>query len=888
MLRSAVRPVDPVSASRSASVAPVAYPGGPIGSWRARHRLTFGVACATFPAMNPIAELLRWASLAACLPLVACGGGGGGSSGVATGGEVGTGSTGEVPAVSWYSTAKPLLERYCVACHTDGGLAPFPLQTHSQVLAKRSAMIYVLEADTMPPQGYADLLAGETGLLLDWLEAGAPLGDPSQEPQRQVASGFTYHADTRAVIEEKCVACHVDGGIAPFPLDSYEKVKAVAAAAAFAVDNGSMPPWHPTEGYSKFAGSRALTPEQKYTLLNWLQGDMAEGDPGDYRAPPEKPVKGTEDYNLKLALPQAYTPTLRPDDHRCFAIEWPLDEFAYVVNVDVIPDQVDEVHHVIVSIAEPEDASLYYAADGEDGRPGWHCLGMGGVSGAPLPRQIGGWVPGAGREPPPEGTGIGVKPGSVMVVQMHYNTLVAEPKPDQSTVLVETAAEVELPASAFLFTDPRWLAPGGMPIAANDPHAHHEWTFPANILPRVFGSPAGVNAGDSWVLHNGFLHMHTRGTGGRITLLRANGTEQVVLEIRDWDFNWQSTYRLERELLIRPDDWMKLECDWDNTQANQDIVDGVQQRPRYIEWGDGTGDEMCLMSVLMTRPRAGYDYSYAPTVHMELPSYRQQFAAGDLVPLKLLMTNFTLREPGVHDHDDPAEHADSDHAAASDDHSQVFEGHYHVYLDSRDDAAEHLTAWDSSYFYQLPDDIAPGVHTLRVSLRGADHHALGIEHEVEIEVVEGAAATGLSLVDVDAWKEQTSSGDSLADHRPAEVTCPASSWYSEDGALEVETGYCNYLSLAQPSLAALKPGDSLHLVMWHADLAFEEPALAHVAVTVAGRLVWEADVAIPAEANIYDLRLPVNFDAPAGSAVEFHLHNHGYNSWTLLELEVER
>ncbi len=190
------------------------------------------------------------------------------------------------------------------------------------------------------------------------------------------------------------------------------------------------------------AGSATVAPwhrEQKYVLLNWLQGDLAEGDPAGLRGARAKRVKDTGDYNLRLALPQAYTPTLRPDDHRCFAIEWPLDEIAYVTEVDVIPDQQDEVHHVIVSIAAPEDAATYYAADGEDGRPGWHCLGMGGVDGAPLPRQIGGWVPGAGREPPPEGTGIVVTPGSVMVVQMHYNTLVAEPKPDQSTILVETA-----------------------------------------------------------------------------------------------------------------------------------------------------------------------------------------------------------------------------------------------------------------------------------------------------------------------------------------------------------------------------------------------------------------------------------------------------------------
>ena len=649
-----------------------------------------------------------------------------------------------------------------------------------------------------------------------------------------------------------------------------------------------MPPWHPTPGYTAFAGSRALTPEQKYILLNWLQGDLAEGDPQDYEAPPGQATKAVDDYNLKLPLPQAYTPTLRPDDHRCFAIEWPLDEFSYVTNVDVIPDQIDEVHHVIVSIAEPEDAATYYAADGENGRPGWYCLGMGGVDGAPLTRQIGGWVPGAGREPPPAGTGIGVKPGSVLVVQMHYNTLVSEPAPDQSTILVETVAEVERPASAFLLANPNWLQPGGMPIAAGDPDAHHEFTVPTNILAAIRGEPAGLDLTDPWVIHNGFIHMHTRGKSGRITLQRSNGTEQVLLDIRDWDFNWQSTYGFARETLVQPGDRLKLECNWDNTQANQDIVDGVQQAPRYIEWGDGTGDEMCLMSVLMTRPEEGYDYSYAPTVHIETPAYRQRFAAGEPVPLKLLFNNFTLHEPGMHDDNDPAQHPGADHIAAGDDHGQVFSGHYHVYLDTDDDTAEHLTAWNDSYYYQLPDELEPGIHRLRVSLRGGDHHALGIEQWVEIEVVAGATGSGQSLVDVDAWTPQVPALDSLADHRPTQLQCPTNSWYNEDGALEVETGYCNYLSLTQPSLAEIRQGDTLHLVLWHADLAFEQAATAHVAVSVAGTLVWEAEVAIPVEANIYDVRLPVGFDAPRGSAVEFHLHNHGYNSWTLLELEVER
>ena len=174
-----------------------------------------------------------------------------------------------------------------------------------------------------------------------------------------------------------------------------------------------------------------------------------------------------------------------------------------------------------------------------------------------------------------------------------------------------------------------------------------------------------------------------------------------------------------------------------------------------------------------------------------------------------------------------------------------------------------------------------------MNLRGTDHHALGVEQTVKIEVTESPAEEPLALVDVDSWVMQDADTDSLGGHRPAEIHCPDNSWYNEDGALEVETGFCNYLSLAQPGKVALEKGDTLHLVMWHGDLAFETPAQAHVAVVIDGKTVWEEEVAIPTEADIYDIRIPVDFNAPEGSDVDFHLHNHGYNTWTLLQLEVE-
>lgn len=817
--------------------------------------------------------------------LVSCGGGGGGSAGSSSLAPDEATSPVAAAQLSYLGTTGSLIDRYCVACHRDGGVAPFGLETHEQVYGKVSALVYVLESDTMPPVGHADLLESERGALLDWLNDGAPLGDSSQA-QAQPISAFTYHGDTRAIIERECVGCHTTGGIAPFPLEDYQSVYGVRAAATFALENDSMPPWPPTRGYTPYTHDRSLSAEEKYILLDWLRGGAAQGDPASYQPPPGEPDPPAVEFNLRLNWAEAYTPILKPDDHRCFAIEWPEQEFTYVTHVDVIPDQQAEVHHVIVSVAEPEDVAAYMLANGQDGSPGWYCLGAGGVPGAPLPRQIGGWVPGAGREPAPRNTGVGIEPGSLVIVQMHYNTLATEPTADRSTVLIATRDQVERPARGFLLTDPRWLASGGMPIEAGDPEARHEMIFPAFVLARIFGDHAGVGPADPWVIHQGFLHMHNLGKTGRTTLIRQDGSEQVILDIRDWDFNWQGTYNFQRELLVQPQDRIKLECSWDNSQENQQIIEGMQLETQYVEWGDGTQDEMCLMSIYMTRPESGYDYSYGPSLHVESPSYRQPFQAGDLVPLRLILNNFSLHDPGEHDH--AAAHDGGDHPEFADDHAQVYGGHYHVYLDTQDDSAPHLTAWDDVYYYQLPDDLAAGLHTLRVSLRAEDHHPIGLEQTVQFEVVDGELTDAGSLIDVDAWAMQDTDSDSFADHRPATVECPDNSWYNEDGALEVETGYCNYLSLSQPAKTGLHSGDTVHLVLWHGELRFDAPAEAHVAIRVAGKVVWEENVAIPAGAEIYDLKIPINFDAPAGSDIEYHLHNHGFNSWTLLKLELQR
>jgi hypothetical protein len=47
-----------------------------------------------------------------------------------------------------------------------------------------------------------------------------------------------------------------------------------------------------------------------------------------------------------------------------------------------------------------------------------------------------------------------------------------------------------------------------------------------------------------------------------------------------------------------------MTCVYDNSAAHQPVVNGVQQAPRDVAWGEGTLDEMCLTYAVVLVPPA--------------------------------------------------------------------------------------------------------------------------------------------------------------------------------------------------------------------------------------------------------------------------------------------
>ncbi|MDG2273061.1 MAG: cytochrome c, partial [Halioglobus sp.] len=113
---------------------------------------------------------LRVVFLAIIFPVLAGCGGGGGNSGdlLATDNVVSTQES--EPASSFEADIEPIMQAKCLGCHNDGDtpLAPFSLVGRDAAETFKSAILFTLESNTMPPPGTPQLTASERARLMAW------------------------------------------------------------------------------------------------------------------------------------------------------------------------------------------------------------------------------------------------------------------------------------------------------------------------------------------------------------------------------------------------------------------------------------------------------------------------------------------------------------------------------------------------------------------------------------------------------------------------------------------------------------------------------------------------------------------------------------------------
>lgn len=408
----------------------------------------------------------------------------------------------------------------------------------------------------------------------------------------------TYHGEIRAVFEERCVSCHAAGETAPFVMELDAEAwadgpPAWVPSAVAAIEAETMPPWMPADDCRPLEDSRALTQAQKDAVAAWAAADYPMGDPSEY-APPEATSARVPETpaDLVLSAAEPYLPdAARPDDYHCVALDYEFEEDVWVRGFTVRPDQVHLVHHVIVYRLSPEDAHIAEERDAAEEGPGYTCFGSPGTWDADT---MVAWAPGQNPEFYDDGIARRIEAGSKLVIQLHYNTLGAtEARPlaaDKTEVELWTLPAGQRPTHQLVslpFAETRFSVPPG--------EARYQ-TELTERLSYLGDLPFEVRA-------IGVMpHMHQLGRRIRADLLRGGSGKECLVDIPQWDFNWQQSYFFDEDVVVDAQDSLRLRCTFDNSVENQPVVNGQQIEPRTVRWGDGSLDEMCLMYVLTLLP----------------------------------------------------------------------------------------------------------------------------------------------------------------------------------------------------------------------------------------------------------------------------------------------
>jgi len=337
-----------------------------------------------------------------------------------------------------------------------------------------------------------------------------------------------------------------------------------------------------------------------------------------------KPLRAGES-RMSLRMESAYHPAapngVGTDDYRCFVLDPHLTQDRFLTGTFVKPDNPDVVHHVILFRVDPDQVAAVKQLDAKDPGEGWTCFGDSGLpnsndlNDAPW---LGAWAPGGQESVDAKGYGVPLPAGSRIIMQVHYN-LLAGSEPDRSSALLRLASP-----AAHLTPISTMLLPAPVELPCRPGHTDSllcdRTTSVADVVQR-FG-PVGQTA--NWLnvlcgeqrdteittctrtiqepttIRAVAGHMHLLGRSIKIQVNPGRPNARTVLDIPTWDFDNQGA-RPVKPVHLAAGDTVRVTCRHD--QRLRDLLPALKGQPdKYVLWGEGTTDEMCLGILLLTRP----------------------------------------------------------------------------------------------------------------------------------------------------------------------------------------------------------------------------------------------------------------------------------------------
>jgi hypothetical protein len=358
-------------------------------------------------------------------------------------------------------------------------------------------------------------------------------------------------------------------------------------------------------------------------------GSACGGDPpqsapdphAHHSIPAAAPLRAGERF-VTVGLPAPYKPVAPnggTDEYRCFLVDPGLTADAFLTGNQFLPQNAAIVHHAIFFRVGPGDVEEAQAADAGDPGEGWTCFGNDGIGDNAA--WVAHWAPGVGETPLPATIGYPMPAGSQMVMQVHYNLLAASGGTDQSSIRLRLTDRTGL-TPLDTMTLP---APIELPCAAGESGPLCDRAAAIKDVAHRFGPGAGRTVEElgqrcgqgkqpvpssrqhcehviarAGVVYATGGHMHLLGRSITIDLNPQGPSPRRLLNVPAYNFDEQAVTLLPKPVPVKAGDTLRVTCTHDATLRKR-LPQLRDQPPRYVVWGEGTADEMCLGLVVYSQ-----------------------------------------------------------------------------------------------------------------------------------------------------------------------------------------------------------------------------------------------------------------------------------------------
>lgn len=408
---------------------------------------------------------------------------------------------------------------------------------------------------------------------------------------------LTFAGDVAPILYKNCVSCHRPGGIGPFSMLNFDTVAGRLDDITKVLHEGKMPPWFAVAPAGTFRNERLLPDEDKRTILRWIASGAAFGDSSRLPVAPSFP-DGWQigEPDAVFTMPEEFhVPARGTIEYMYFEVPTNFTEDKWVQAIEIRPGARDVVHHVIVFAHVPAkpnasgDVVLAGAATpGAQRRPARKPVlvfdSTQKIDDVPRtdslhapPKELGSIVgltaPGTNVLTFPEGAALRIPAGSILTFQMHY-TAKGHDRMDRTAIGFRFA---KTPPTEQIFSTAFFNAQFEIPAGAKDV------MVPASV---AFNEPVRV--------YGLVPHTHLRGTRWQYTLVKPDGSSEVILDVPKYDFNWQTYYLFAKPLEIPAGARIVGRAWYDNSPENEHNPD-----PNVaVRWGDQTWNEMQFTGIL--------------------------------------------------------------------------------------------------------------------------------------------------------------------------------------------------------------------------------------------------------------------------------------------------